>query len=101
MQPLTYAVRDPRYGLGEVEFEYVYKPVYDFTGDWTDPFGNVVSFGPTTQPGYDVQGAHAPLETVFLASDSSQGGYAVKVLVVTSLGGKEHLVTYRPNKKDS
>ncbi len=30
VQPTTYVIRDPRYGLGEVDFEYVYRPVIDF-----------------------------------------------------------------------
>ena len=34
VQPTTYVVRDPRYGTREVYFEYVYKPVFDFGGNW-------------------------------------------------------------------
>ena len=96
VQPTTYVIRDPLYSAGATH-EYIYKPVIDFSGDWLDNIGQTVSFIASTDPNYDVQGTHG-VELIYLKSVAS-GPYAVSARVVTSLGTKDHLLDYNPEKK--
>ena len=93
-QPITFVHRDLRYGEGTADFEFIYKPVLDFSGDWLDPFGFTVTFGASSNSDYETEGTHGA-ETIFLSHDASLGDLGkVRARVVTSLGSRDQIVTY-------
>ena len=45
-------IRDEHYASGNSDFEYIYKPILDFTGDWLDSLNVTMTFGPSSNVNY-------------------------------------------------